>query len=228
MRNLLLALLLANILYFLYAQFVEPPPETGIVVVRENDLGPPLELADAVVPEAADSEGAEPGAGRSSALAAAVGQSCATVGPFRESGDADLALEDVLGDGMSGRVRSADGEVFIGHWVQIRDISDRAAGNAMIDKLKEGGLGDAYLVQTQDEGIKISLGLFGEVARAERVELQAKSLGLPAEIAPRMGDATLYFVDVALPPGRGAGAIVDKYGEGLVLLRSEATCPQSV
>jgi len=57
--------------------------------------------------------------------------------------------------------------------------------------------------------------------------LQAKSLELPATITARTQDGMVFFVDVGLPPGKGAGAIVDKYGEDRVLLRDAATCPQS-
>jgi hypothetical protein len=45
---------------------------------------------------------------------------------------------------------------------------------------------------------------------------------------PRTNQGSIYYVDVALPPGKGAGAIVDKYGEDKVLLRDAATCPQSM
>ena len=97
----------------------------------------------------------------------------------------------------------------------------------MLIKLREGGLGDAYLVEDEDTGgYKISLGLFGEMTGAEKIELQAKSLGLPADITPRMREATVFFVDIGLPPGRGAGAIIEKYGEDKVMLRDRATCPR--
>jgi hypothetical protein len=69
--------------------------------------------------------------------------------------------------------------------------------------------------------------LFGELDRAEKVELQAKSLDLPADITPRTREGSVFFVDIGLPPGKGAGAIIDKYGEEKVLLRDAATCPQS-
>lgn len=116
--------------------------------------------------------------------------------------------------------------MFVGHWVQIRNVADSATANRMLSKLSEGGLTDAYLVRTEDEGLKISLGLFGDIDGAEKIELQARSLELPAEIAPRTADRTAYFVDIALPPGQGAGAIVEKYGEEQVLLRDSATCPK--
>lgn len=81
-------------------------------------------------------------------------------------------------------------------------------------------------MRTEDEGLKISLGLFGDIERAERIELQARSLDLPADITARTREGSVYFVDIGLPPGKGAGAIVEKYGEERVLLREAATCPQ--
>ena len=37
--------------------------------------------------------------------------------------------------------------------------------------------------------------------------------------------ADVFFVDIGLPPGKGAGSIVERYGEELVALRDAATCP---
>jgi len=226
-RNLLLALVLANVLYFLWGQFVSEPTEPGVAIVNESELGPPLEVSDALNVEAATSVGAVLGSGKPSDLEAVVGRACVTIGPFKTGADADAALGEYEGEGMRVSMRTTQGQIFVGHWVQIRNIPDRTAGNAMIDKLKAGGLGDAYMVETQDDGLKISLGVFGEISRAERIELQAKSLDLPADITRRTREATVFFVDIGLPPGKGAGAIVGKYGEGKVLLRDQATCPRS-
>lgn len=227
MRNLLLLLLLANILYYMWGRFVDDPDQLGVVVVSESELGPPLNVSSMVVAEAATSVGAVLGSGKPSDLAALVGRSCVTIGPFKTNTDADGALADYENEGMRANVRTTQGQVFVGHWVQIRNIPDRDAGNAILDKLKAGGLGDAYLVPTDDEGLKISLGLFGEMSRAERVELQAKSLDLQADITPRTRDQTVFFVDIGLPPGKGAGAMIEKYGEEKVMLRDQATCPRS-
>ena len=226
MKNLVMLLLLANILYYMWGRFVEEPEETGIVVVHESELGPALDVKRTDVAEAAASVGAVLGTGNPTELEAVVGRSCVTIGPFTVSDDADLAYGDYSGEGMRSEVRTTEGQVFVGHWVQIRNIPDRTVGNEILTKLRDGGLGDAYLVDTDDEGLKISLGLFGERPRAERVELQAKSLDLQADITPRMRDATVYFVDIALPPGRGAGEMISRYGEDKVLLRDEATCPR--
>ncbi len=225
MRNLLLLLLLANILYFVWGMLADDSAEPGIAIVDEGDLGPPLDVTANRDVGAAASVGAVLGSGEPSALEALVGRSCVTVGPFRDSNDAESALMQYAGEGMRASSRSMQGTIFVGHWVMIRQVPDRDAGNRMLDTLREGGLGDAYLVSTEDEGLSISLGLFGDLERAEKVELQAKSLELPADVSPRTREGTVYFVDIGLPPGKGAGAIVEKYGEEKVLLRDAATCP---
>jgi hypothetical protein len=131
------------------------------------------------------------------------------------------------GEGMRASGRATTGQIFVGHWVIIRGIEGSLTTSDMLDSLHGGGLPDAYPVPQDDGTTSISLGLFGELDGAEKVELQAKSLGLPAEIVARTRDDKVFFVDIALPPGKGAGAIVDKYGEDRVLLRDAATCPQS-
>lgn len=226
MRNLLLLLLLANILYFVWGNFVHEPEEAGIAVVDEADLGPPLQVSASRDAEIAASVGAVLGSGEPSDLEAVVGRSCVTIGPFRANTDADTALTEYAGEGMRTALRSQQGQIFVGHWVQIKGIADSLTANEMLEKLHAGGLSDAYLVTSEDDGLYISLGLFGDLERAEKVELQAKSLQLPADISPKTREGTMFYVDIGLPPGKGAGAMIEKYGEDKVLLREAATCPQ--
>lgn len=239
MKNLLLLLVLANILYFIWEMVIEEPPEPGVAVVEISKLGPPLQLSEGTetrpqarpqarmeaTPEAAPSVGAMLGTAEQTDLAAVVGRSCVSIGPFTSGPEAQRVFQDYRNEDMRATVRSTKGEIFVGHWVQIRDVPDRQAGNAMIDRLVAGGITDAYLVPTDDEGLKISLGLFGEMSRAERVELQAEAMNMQAEITPRMREDTVYYVDIALPPGRGAGNMIERFGEERVLLREQATCP---
>ncbi len=227
MRNLLLLLILANILYFLWDMFAGNGPEPGVAIVDEADLGPPLDATANRDAESAASVGAVLGSGEPSDLAALVGRSCATIGPFRTSDDAERAATEYAGEGMRTAMRSGEGQIFIGHSVQVQDVPDRESGRTMLSRLHEGGLGDAFIVGNDEDGYAISLGIFGNQTNAEKVELQAASLGFDVVISPMTRDAAVFFVDVGLPPGKGAGAIVDKYGEERVLLREKATCPQS-
>lgn len=222
MKNLLLLLLLANILYFIWGKTTGPSTEAGGTIIELSAIGPPLALADA---RSRHRPGSPTDPDTSSTLAAVIGRACVSIGPFTNTADAERVLQDYEREGMWGAVRSTQGELFVGHWVQILDIPDREVADAMLKRLVAGGLSDAYLLPSDDDGLKISLGLFGDMGRAERVELQAESLSLPAEITPRMRDATVFFVDLALPPGRGATAMVERYGEEKVLLRQDASCP---
>ncbi|HEX2140451.1 MAG TPA: SPOR domain-containing protein [Woeseiaceae bacterium] len=224
MRNLLLLLLLANILFFIWGRATEQPGDTGATVIDVSEFGPPLELADA---RTARRAGSRPQSDRSSSLSGVTGRACVSIGPFANGAEAERVLQDYEREGMWGAVRSTEGELFVGHWVQIRNIPNREVGDAMLKRLVAGGLSDAYLLPPDEAGLTISLGLFGDIGRAERVELQAESLNLPAETTARMRDATVFFADIALPPGRGASAMVERHGEEKVLLREEASCPAS-
>ena len=225
MKNLLLILLLANILYFLWGWVADDDVRPGVAVVAESDLGPPLSVTQQPATNLVPGVDSVLGSAGPTTLAAVVGRSCVTVGPFRERGDADSAQTRYAGEGMRTRLRETTGQIFVGHWVQIRNIPSRDESNRMLSVLAEGGLPEAYAVETEDEGLKISLGLFGNLDSAEKVELQAQSLGFDADITPRFRDGQVFFVDVGLPPGKGAGEIIERYGEEQVLLRNRATCP---
>ncbi len=226
MKNLLLILVLANVLYWMWGLLSDDETEPGVAIVEESDLGPPLNVTADLNANGVASVGAVLGSGEPSALEAVVGRSCVTIGPFSNESDADSAVLEYSNRGMRTALRRNQGTVFVGHWVQIRDVADDAVAKKMLDALAAGGLSDAYLVRTEDEGLKISLGLFGDMDRAEKIELQAKSLDLAAEITPRTRDGTLTFVDVGLPPGVGAGEIIEQYSADQVLLRDKATCPK--
>ncbi len=226
MKNILLALLLANILYFFWGMFFGDSEVPGVVVVEESELGPPLSGAQQPRAEVIESVGAVLGSGEPSDLVAIVGRSCVTIGPFRDNNDADAAETRYADEGMRVSQRSATGDIFIGHWVQIKNVASRDESNRMLAALQAGGLADAYEVETEDEGRKISLGLFGNLESAEKIELQAISLGFNADISPRVREGTIYFVDIGLPPGKGAGEIIERYGEDTVMLRDAATCPR--
>ncbi len=217
-KNLILVLLLANILYFMWGMFAEEARQPGVVILDESELGPAMSVSPKPV-------GAVLASAETSELAAVVGRSCVTVGPFREREDADEVVSEYQGAGMKTSLRATMGQVFVGHSLTVQNIANWDEGTAMRDRLHEAGLGDAYLVGNEEEGISISLGIFGNADNAEKVELQAESVGMDVDIAPMTRDAQVHFVDIELQPGRGAGAIVAKYGEDRVALRGAATCP---
>ena len=226
MKNLLLLLILANILYFMWGLFATDDPQPGVAVVAESDLGPLLDVTTGQAGDAVASVGAVLGSGEPSDLEAVIGRSCVTIGPFKVVGDADSAVLEYTNEGMRAAKRLGKAQVFIGHSVQVEDVASRAAGREMLRKLGEQGLADAFIVGNDEIGYAIALGIFGQLENAEKVELQARAAGFEVEVAPMMRDADVFFVDIGLPPGKGAGSIVERFGEELVALRDEATCPQ--
>ena len=146
MKNLLLLLILANILYLMWGMFTTREPQPGVAVVEESELGPPLEVTADRDSSTIASVGAVLGSGDPSDLEAVVGRSCVTIGPFKVREDADTAELEYANQGMRAVVRPEQGQIFVGHWVQIRNVPDEAAASEMLDKLKSGGLTDAYLV----------------------------------------------------------------------------------
>ncbi len=225
MKNILLALLLANVLYYLWGMLGDDDKEPGVALVQESDLGPPLEVRARDDSDTIASVGEVLGAGDATDLDAAVGRSCVTIGPILDQADADSVELSYSAEGMVTSSRKEFGTVFVGHWVQVRNVPDDATAATMLETLHSGGLSDAYKNVTDDEGIKISLGLFGDLERAQNILDQALALDLPADITPRTADRDAYYVDLALPPGTGAAAIVERFGEDKVALRGEASCP---
>ena len=226
MKNLLLLLILANVFYLMWGMFSTEDAEPGIAVVEEADLGPALEVTTGQVGESVASVGAVLGSGEPSALEAVVGRSCVTIGPFKVSGEADSAVLEYGNEGMNTALRKARGQIFVGHSVQIENVATRADGRDIVGKLTEQGLGDAFVVGNDEDGYAIALGIFGNAENAEKVELQAGAAGFEVVISPMTRDGDIFFVDIGLPPGKGAGAIVEKFGEERVALRELATCPQ--
>ncbi len=225
MKNLLLLLILANVLYFLWGMLGTEKPTPGIAVVDEAELGPPLQVMARQDADAITSAGAVLGSGDATDLEAIVGRSCISIGPFTVKSDADSGVLEYSSDGMKAAIRQERGQIFIGHSVQVQSVASREEGREILATLAEEGLSDAFIVGSEEVGFSIALGIFGNLENAERVELQAESAGFDVDIEPMMQDDDVYFVDIGLPPGRGAGAIIERYGEDQVALREAATCP---
>lgn len=212
-------------LFFLWGLFDEPALRPGVVIINEADFGPSLDVVAGSGAANVASVGAILGSGDASNLEAVVGRSCVSIGPFRDEEEAATAQLFYSDEELLTNIREIEADVFVGHWVQIRDVEDNAEANSILNALADGGLEDAYLVRTEDEGLKISLGVFQDMEGAEKIELEARSLGFMADISPRMEAQPVRYVDIALPPGMGAGSIVARYGEDRILLRDAATCP---
>ena len=255
MRNLVLLLALANVVFFAWNQWVAEPPSDGATRFRASDLGPRLELApEPSVGAGVDEEGsmagqpivppadaapdtdftaddrAVPAPDRQSPETAATADAraadvCISVGPFGSAETGEEVLARVRDLGGEAGLRSATEEVFLGHWVQIRNIPSREEANRQVSVLQEAGFEDAYPMPEDDGERTISLGLFSDEERAERLREQAAELGLDAEVVPQTREAATYWVDVRLDPGQDPGGFASVLGVDNLVSGADAVCP---
>lgn len=212
MRNLVLALILANLVYFLWTRSVsEPTIDTGVTRIEESALSPVATLAPAAKRKAPVSPDSE---------------DCLSVGAVTELPEAEEKLAMLRSAGVGAAIRQATGEVFDGHWVQVLGLKDRAAARTALGKLKSGGITEAYIVGDAETGFSISLGLFKERPRADRIEQDAGALGVTATISDRTRSAEIFWIDVATSESPELDEWIGTLNERDVLRGSAATCPK--
>ena len=206
-RNLMFFLVLANLMVWAWQRWIVPP-----------DAADALALQASRAPELVLLSPGSAGAG------AGVVDTCLRVGPFASGPDAQQGAATLKTRGLGVSVESESVEIWLGHWVQVPDLADRAAANSAREDLVAVGLGDAYVVRT-DSGFKISLGVFRDKDRADRVAGMARGAGFTPVTADRTRDGEEYWLLVG--PMEGAGLdLAGLEATGDRILRSEVVaCP---
>lgn len=199
LKGVVLALLLANIGYYLWA--VKEPRQT--IPAATAGSAPGIKLASEVRAAGAATSvtPAEPVAAAAPVEAPVLltnVQRCVSVGPFRDVAEATRASTSLRTRGYGPRQRVAEGEVWAGVWVYLPRPQDAVATNQLLARLKNAGVDDALEMPGPGEAPVISLGLFNEPRRAQvRVE-QLQSLDLKPVVADRKRNANVFWVDVDL------------------------------
>lgn len=203
MRNLVLLLVLANGLFWAWEHWLQPrpvaehvqaPTQQGLTLVSE--LGDETDAAVALT-------GFEPSTTSNPPVQAEVAavqslpQRCISLGPFRDLPEAASVGSSLKRVGLAPNQRVSEGDIWIGYWVHIDDLSSRAEAEKTLRSLREGGVSDSYIV-SEDGGHGISLGVFSEIKRAGNRREQVKSLGFDPVVTDRSRRGTVYWVDVKL------------------------------
>ncbi len=214
MRVLLILLLLVNLGYFAWATWIrEPVPEAG--GARRD--APRLVLGREAPPPV-------PGATRPQRP----GEHCLSLGPFGDLTDAARASTLLREHGLRPRQRAGEGTVWKGYWVSLEQLPDRPAAEGIIERLRRFGVGDAYVLPEEDNGITISLGLFSERQRALRRMDEVRALGLEPQLAERERSGTVYWIDVDVePPARLPDTTALDDGSGRILRLAVQPCDES-
>ncbi|MBB5015357.1 SPOR domain-containing protein [Rehaibacterium terrae] len=124
---------------------------------------------------------------------------CLTLGPFPSPADLRRvmnALQPVAGHLQLRETRSAQ---LRGYRVFLPASASRQQALETARQLAARGLNDYYVVAAGDEQNTISLGLFRDLANAERRREEVRALGFEPRLEPRTEESAQWWLDAAVP-----------------------------
>lgn len=211
MRGLLVLLLLANVGFFAWSHWVARPEASR---PARADAAPRIVLA-----------GEAPEAQPPRTLRLEPGMSCLSLGPFFDLSEAARASTSLRTSGLEPRQRATVGAIWAGWWVALEGLGSREEAEPVVERLRQFGVGDAYVVPEESGGVTISLGLFTERQRALRRVDDVRALGYEPALSERQRNGTVYWIDVDV---RSAAQVPDpadfEGGEGRIIRLEVQPC----
>jgi cell division septation protein DedD len=130
------------------------------------------------------------------------GPQCISIGPFQDLTSATQASATLKSAGRDSRQRLEPGQLWVGYWVNVPGFAKREDADRAVARFKQNGITDVYIsLSGADAGSSnvVSLGVFKEAERAQRLLTEAKGLGFAAQISERTRAGSVYWVDVDFP-----------------------------
>lgn len=190
LRNIVLALLMANFLVLAWQRWIVPPEveqpaadpafKGQQLVLTRRRQPPPAEIPE--IPEiAVAEERAE----------------CVRLGPFTDPEEADVVARRFREEGRSVKQGSRQGQVWIGHWVQIDGLESSESAAEALDRLAGVGILDAYVV-SKSPVYKVSLGVYRIRESADRMAETARQAGLEPLTVDRYRSGMEYWLTIGV------------------------------
>jgi cell division septation protein DedD len=224
MRALGLLLIIANLGYLGWATLVDvrdeatpvPSPPSDVTVQRlvlaaERDVATAAAAArsqksrderSSADASRARNDTATPGRPRAEAAVVDTGPRCISIGPFQDLTSAAQASATLRSAGRESRQRLEQGQLWVGYWVSVPGFAKREDAERAVARLKQNGITDVYIslsgAEPESSNV-VSLGVFKETDRAQRLLAEAKALGFPAQISDRTRAGSVYWVDADFP-----------------------------
>jgi len=152
--------------------------------------------------DASRASSSSPDAVRGEGTAAETGPRCISIGPFQDLSSAAQASATLKSMGRESRQRLEPGQLWVGYWVSVPGFAKREDAERAVARLKQNGITDVYIslsgAEPESSNV-VSLGVFKEAERAQRLLGEAKGLGLPAQISDRTRAGSVYWVDADFP-----------------------------
>ncbi len=226
MRNLFLALVLANLAFAAWHNWfaneewpsrMRNVDEVGIKLMREVDSSTAPSSGRAPSgDERADlrliETRLEPSTALTSPEAKEEPTTCWSIGPFARQADATDVAAALEAAGFPSSERERVEDVWIGQWVYVDMISTQAQANEIVGEFRNAGVTEAYVIAEADNGNLVSLGVFAEPARAEQRVREARNLGYEPTLVDRTQPGRRFWIDVDAS-GPGTQALESKLDE---------------
>jgi hypothetical protein len=239
MRILCLLLILVNVLYFIWSQLVDVQVNALDRPARRTADAPPRIVLAKEAPELAQEAAEEtppiepqrdaPIESPTQQMARAAESdtlTCTSVGPFAELAEAAQAQAALRGAGFNPRQRVEQGELWVGYWVSVQNISTRADAEDAVATLKSNDIDDVYLMPGGDPSYTLSLGVFSDYQRAQRRADEVRAVGLEPKVEDRKRAGSVYWLDVDLPePGRRIDTSIFQSDPGKIMRLEMRACP---
>jgi hypothetical protein len=215
-RNIFLALLAANLVYFAWAHWVDgprPPPVNEALAKL-----PRLKLVSELPPQK------QPQVNTKTVFNSTA--ACMSVGPFGDIANAAKATGILTAKGFAPRQRAEEGESASGFWVYVGGLKDDVEADKVRVSLERSGVKDALVMPPGGEaGRRVSLGLFSDRAHADQRAAAVRRLGFKAEVAEHKLPQTVYWIDLAPRPGMTTVPLQDLFAEGVGSRIAVEPCP---
>jgi hypothetical protein len=166
MRNLVLLLVVANLLYFAWTHW-GVNEEPVLVAVPASDRPARVEPAP---------------------------PACATLGPFLDEELAAQAEGQLAGAGLQARRRDGTAQVHDGWWVHVSN-ADAAAQTRALDAVRRAGHRDAFALP-DDPQFRVSVGVFADEQRARDLAARLQDTDLAAVVEERLKEQPQIWFDV--------------------------------
>ena len=170
MRALLYTLILANLLFFAWAHWVDAP--------RPGPHRPrPLQTVANAAPNDV------------------LTMRCASLGPLSAAVDSTALKTALQTRNLPGRERQLSSQEIEGYWVYIDKPGDAAATDKALRRLSRFGVRDAAVLA---ETGQVSVGLFSEKTGADKRAAAVRAAGFEPAIEVRQHNVHQYWLDVDL------------------------------
>ena len=216
MRNAFIALLVVNLMYFAWAQWVDEPRTPPV-----NEALAKLPRLKLISELPADQRPAT-----NTRTAVTETPACMSVGPFADITNAARAAGILASRGFAPQQRAEEAGTATGYWVYVGGLKDEVEADGVRASLEKAGVKDALVMPPgADAGRRVSLGLFSDRAHADQRTASLKRMGFKAEVAEHKLAQTVYWVDLAPRPGMTTVPLGDLFAEGVGSRIAVQPCP---